>query len=215
MNDLQFNAKKMLHFISAVFVSPITLSYKLIESIRPSDSLFTSYSQFLSLIPGKTGSYLRTAFYRFSMTRCTADCVISFLVVFAQRDTEIEAGVYLGPGCNIGSCKVARNTLVGSGVHIMSGKKQHQFTDLAIPIKEQQGFFEKIVIGQDCWIGNAALIMANIGEKSIVGAGSVVTHDVPPYSIVAGNPARVIGNRASVKDSDTAKEPAIINLPSE
>jgi acetyltransferase-like isoleucine patch superfamily enzyme len=49
-----------------------------------------------------------------------------------------------------------------------------------------------VVIGNDCWIGAGVIIMPNvkIGESSIVGAGSVVTKDVPPFTIVAGTPAR-------------------------
>jgi virginiamycin A acetyltransferase len=53
----------------------------------------------------------------------------------------------------------------------------------------------KVTIGEDCWVGNGALIMANIGDKCIVGAASVVTKDIPDYSIVAGNPAKIIRNR--------------------
>lgn len=51
-----------------------------------------------------------------------------------------------------------------------------------------------IVIGHDSWLGANCIVMpgVSIGECCIVGAGSVVTHDVPPYSIVVGNPARVI-----------------------
>lgn len=51
-----------------------------------------------------------------------------------------------------------------------------------------------IVIGHDSWLGANCIVMpgVSIGECCIVGAGSVVTHDIPPYSIVVGNPARVI-----------------------
>ena len=77
----------------------------------------------------------------------------------------------------------------------MSGKEQHNFSDLERPIKEQGGRFQKVRIGQNCWIGNGAMIMANIGANCIVGAGSVVSNDIPDNSIVAGNPARVIKSR--------------------
>ena len=126
------------------------------------------------------------------MTYCSADTVVSFLTLFSQRDTEISTGVYIGPQCNIGKCKIGRDTLLGSGVHIMSGKGQHNFDDLSKPIKEQGGIFEKVSIGQDSWIGNGALIMANIGKHCVVAAGAVVINDVDDYSIVAGNPAKVI-----------------------
>ncbi|MCP5007919.1 MAG: acyltransferase, partial [Planctomycetes bacterium] len=55
--------------------------------------------------------------------------------------------------------------------------------------------FEKISIGEDTWIGNGSVVMANIGKKCIVGAGSVVTKDVEEYSIVAGNPAKLLKKR--------------------
>ena len=52
-----------------------------------------------------------------------------------------------------------------------------------------------ITIEDGVWIGAGAIVLANVtvGRKSIVGAGAIVTKDVPPFSIVAGNPAKVIG----------------------
>uniref|UniRef100_UPI0030C84C11 acyltransferase n=1 Tax=Ningiella ruwaisensis TaxID=2364274 RepID=UPI0030C84C11 len=152
----------------------------------------SAHSQFLSLFPGKVGAYLRAAFYRLALRHCDAHALISFGTILSQTDTSIGSGVYIGPQCNIGKCEIGNDTLLGSGVHIMSGKQQHNFEDLNTPIREQGGAFSLIRIGKDCWIGNGALIMANVGDKSIVAAGSVVTSDVPAKSIVAGNPAKVV-----------------------
>ena len=85
--------------------------------------------------------------------------------------------------------------MLGSNVDIISGKNQHYFANLDIPMREQGGELEKIIIGEDCWLGNSSVILANVGKKSIVAAGSVVIHDVPPYSIVGGNPAKIIKSR--------------------
>ena len=187
--------KKILHLIAIVLVSPITLSYLLLNSVLKSDTLFASFSQGLSLFPGKVGCYLRAGFYRFTLTHCSQTAYITFLTLFSQSDTEIASGVYIGPQCNIGKSKIGKNVLLGSNVHIMSGRGQHNFSDLDTPIKEQGGTFEKIEIGEDSWIGNGALIMANIGRSCIVAAGSVVIEEVCDYAIVAGNPATIIRMR--------------------
>lgn len=54
-----------------------------------------------------------------------------------------------------------------------------------------------VVVGNDVWLGHQTLVLSGvtIGDGAIIGAGSVVRHDIPPYAIVAGNPARVAGFR--------------------
>lgn len=74
----------------------------------------------------------------------------------------------------------------------------HEFKDRSTPmIMQGQRREEPVVICDDVWIGTRAIILpgVKIGSHSIVGAGAVVTKDVPEYSIVGGNPARVIGSR--------------------
>jgi maltose O-acetyltransferase len=60
----------------------------------------------------------------------------------------------------------------------------------------QQGFSQErpVVIGDDVWIGGQVIILpgVKVGSHSIIGAGSVVTKDVPQYAVVGGNPAKVI-----------------------
>ena len=75
----------------------------------------------------------------------------------------------------------------------------HKFDRTDIPMIDQ-GFTETepVVIGNDVWIGRRVIIMlgVNIGDGCILGAGAVVTKDVPAYSVVGGVPARIIKSRA-------------------
>lgn len=178
-----------------MFNLPLLVFFYIGGFLNRKDQVFWSLSQALSLIPGVMGNFLRKNFYRRAMTRCDQECAILFGTLFSQADTEIGKGVYIGPNCNIGSCKIENHCTIGSGVHIMSGKKQHEYSDLETPIQEQAGVFEKVVIGEDTWVGNCAVIMASVGKKCIIGAGAVVTKPVEDFSIVAGNPAKLLKKR--------------------
>ena len=192
MRDLTRTA---IYSTCCIVASPIVASYWLLALVADRDGLTASYSQFLSLLPGKLGDYVRKAALRFMLARCDSDCLVSFGVLLSHWDTEIEAGVYIGPQSNIGKCRIEKNCILGSGVHVMSGRRQHAFADPDTPIRDQGGQLEKVVLGADSWIGNGALILANVGKRCVVGAGAVVVEDVADGSVVAGNPARVLRKR--------------------
>ncbi|MEM7256613.1 MAG: DapH/DapD/GlmU-related protein [Pseudomonadota bacterium] len=194
---MQLKPKQLLAAVTTVLVFPLFLIYRILAIFLDANSIFTAHTQFLSLFPGKTGSYLRNSYCRLVMTGCDPEVVISFGTLFSQRDTEIGRGTYIGPQCNIGSCKIGRDCLLGSGVHVLSGKNQHAINDLNVPIREQGGKITKISIGDDCWIGNGAVVMADIGKQTVVAAGAVVVNPVADRVIVAGNPAVVIKERQS------------------
>ena len=66
-----------------------------------------------------------------------------------------------------------------------------------------------LVVGNDCWIGEAVIIgpgCVQIGDGVVIAAGSVVTKDIPDYSIVGGNPARIIRNRFDAADASLVAE---------
>ena len=92
----------------------------------------------------------------------------------------------------IGPIRIGNNVIVAQNV-VMSGLN-HQYVDISIPISKQAIITKEITIEDDCWIAANAVITGGvtIGKHSVVAAGSVVTKSVPAYSIVAGNPARVI-----------------------
>lgn len=187
--------KSAMHSAAFVVVLPLILSYRLLAALFSEDEALAGYSQFLSLFPGRTGSYLRVAFYSVTLARCSRDCYIGFGTLFSHRDTDVGAGVYIGPQCNIGSCRIADDCLLGSGVHVLSGKRQHSLNDLETPVRDQGGVFEKIAIGRDTWIGNGAILMAGTGKHCVVGAGAVLTNPIDDHEIAGGNPAQVISSR--------------------
>ncbi|WP_371195030.1 DapH/DapD/GlmU-related protein [Glaciecola sp. SC05] len=184
--------KIFAQWIAVFIMLPFTLLFFLLGFAAGKDEAISTLSQLLSLLPGKVGSYLRAGFYRFALKKCDPSAVIGFGTIFSQADTEIESGVYIGPQCNIGLCSIGTDTLLGSGVHIMSGKGQHNFDNPNVAIKDQGGEFEKISIGDNCWLGNGSLIMASIEKRCVIAAGAVVTSKTVSNTIVGGNPAKKI-----------------------
>lgn len=94
-----------------------------------------------------------------------------------------------------GGLTIGNNVMIAASTIIVPGN--HRIDDLDVPIRSQ-GYSQKgIVIGDDVWIGAGCLILdgVEIGSGSVVGAGSVVTGNVAPYTVVAGNPARVLRAR--------------------
>jgi acetyltransferase-like isoleucine patch superfamily enzyme len=194
-----WSAKKILKTgvsgVCRLLVLPLYLLYRFLEFFLKTDQPFQMSSHFLSLIPGLVGNYFRKEFYRITLARCGPDVCIEFGTIINQSTVEIGRNVYIGPRCSIGECVIEDDVLLGSNVDIISGRQQHYAFDLDVPIREQGGRLEKIVVGKDSWLGNSSVVMSNIGEKSIVAAGSVVVRDVEPFSVVAGNPARLIKKR--------------------
>jgi len=115
---------------------------------------------------------------------------------FAQ-DTIIGDNSGIGENCLVTSnVEIGRNVMMGPDVKIYT--INHNFKRIDIPMNEQ-GFqkSKKVIIEDDVWIGANVIILpgVKIGTGSILGAGAVISKNVEPYSIMAGNPARKVKSR--------------------
>lgn len=115
------------------------------------------------------------------------------------KGNDIIIGDYSGLGVNCkvrGPLEIGDNVMMGPEVRIMTSKHNTSRTDIPMQL---QGDLpkQKVTIGNDVWIGARVIILPGItvGMGAIIGAGAVVTKDVPEYTVVAGVPARIIKNR--------------------
>ncbi len=181
--------KKVLHAIFLAIAFPLALS----SGFGRLASAYRFWAQSCALVPGLPGDYLRTAYYRLTLEECSAESRIQFGSFFVHRQARVERGVYIGCYCVLGRTSIGERTQIGSGVQILSGKRQHPRDAEGRIMGSAHGIFETVAIGADCWIGSGAILLAEVGSGCTVGAGSVVVYPVPAGSIAVGNPARVVG----------------------
>ena len=108
----------------------------------------------------------------------------------------------IGLGCTlIGPVHIGNDIRLAQNI-VMSGLN-HNYEDLSKPISKQGVTTAPIVVEDESWIGSNSVVLpgVTIGKHCVVAAGSIVTKDVPPYSVVAGNPARIV--KQYVQESKT------------
>jgi len=180
---------------ATVAILPQFVSFKVRAAVMGDNRALVGSSQLLSLVPGLAGQYLRRAFLaRVLRGGCAATAAIEFGVLFSQVDSQIDDHVYIGPRCHLGHVHLERGVLLASGVHIPSGPYTHGM-DPSAPIHDQPGALRRVRIGAGSWIGSNAVVLADVGRDTIVGAGAVVTRPLPDRVIAAGVPATVVKRR--------------------
>ena len=191
-------AKILLRAAATVAVGPVLLLHAMKVPILGKDRALAGSTQLLALVPGLTGQYFRRAFLVWTIRDCHPSALVEFGTIFSKAEASLGENVYIGPYCSIGAAEIGRDTLIGPGVHLLSGARLHGTADPTTPIREQAGEVVRVSIGAGCWIGAGAVVMADIGQDSIVGAGAVVTRPIPSGVVAVGMPARVIRGRAEV-----------------
>jgi acetyltransferase-like isoleucine patch superfamily enzyme len=191
-------AKKLVDCLATLVVLPAFVLYRLGSLVAGEDRAFPGWSQAFSLIPGLTGEQLRRAFYRLTLTRCGDGACLTFGTIFSHSTASVGRNVYAGARCSLGGVTIEDDVLIASNVSIMNGSEQHGTERLDIPIRDQPGAFLDVTIGEGSWIGERAVISADVGKGCVIGAGSVVTKPIPDYAIAVGVPAKVVRFRTEI-----------------
>ena len=156
---------------------------------------YTLLAHAFALLPGIIGDYLRVAFYRMTLSSCSADSRIGFGTVFAHPEASVGPMVSIGLYCIIGRASIGARTQIASLVQIPSGRRQHPRDEQGKLSGTEPLGLQQTDVGSDCWIGASAIVLARVGDGTTVGAGAVVVQDLPPGVTAAGNPARVLQKR--------------------
>lgn len=147
---------------------------------------------------------------------------------YLKKRRKTEVGEYSYGGCmesgfNLGGeVRVGRYCSIANNVHYFGANHPLEcistsayFYNKKFGLEVKDVSRARLVIGNDVWIGYGVLITMNcrtIGNGAVIGAGAVVTHDIPPYAVVAGNPARIIRYRFTEEEREKLERSAWWNL---
>ena len=179
--------KRGVFAIAWLVLSPAIVLCWVESKTSPGERLYTVVAQGLAVLPGELGVRLRAAFYFGTVDRCDWETHFGFGTVITHRGASIADRVSTGLYCVIGHVTIGEGAMIGSRVSIPSGKRQHLDDHGRLAETTR---FDRVQIGARCWIGEGAIIVADVGARCIVSAGAVVVDPVPESTLVAGNPAR-------------------------
>lgn len=127
-----------------------------------------------------------------------------------ERGASLSSKLKIGSNSGIGQ-KAIISGAVEIGNNVMMGPecivytRNHRFSNTSIPMN-QQGYEEEkpVYIEDDVWIGGRVIILPGrkIGHGAVIGAGAVITKDVPPFAVVGGNPAHILKYRTTGEETN-------------
>lgn len=184
--------KTVADVIALVLVAPLALVCGLEHRLTSDgEGVFHFCAHVAALWPGLPGAYLRRAFYRLTLDACHPLCHIGFGAMFTHRQVRVGRSVYLGTWALVGSADLREGTSIGSRASLLSGTELHEFKDGAwTPFDAAK--LKQIALGPHAFVGEGAIVMADVGARTMVSAGAVVSAAVPDGIVVAGNPARFV-----------------------
>lgn len=144
-------------------------------------------------------NYFRVAVIRLFSPEFHSSYVSDGVTIWFPWRVRVGRNCSLNQGVNInGYGGVSLGDGVRMAAYVCINSTDHDFSNPEKPIGEQGMVTAPVVIEDDVWIGNHVVINrgVRIGKGSVIGSSSVVTKDIPPYSVAVGNPAKVIRSRA-------------------
>ncbi len=157
------------------------LSHRLNVELCDQDQTYRATLQ--ELCPGLDGAFIRAPF----------QCDYGYNL-YAGKGTFINFGFTC---LDLGEIRIGCRTLIGPNVQLLTAIHPMEAEERATGIERGA----EIVIGDDCWLGGGVIVCpgVRIGNRCIIGAGSVVTRNIPDDSVAVGNPARVIRTTSNVE----------------
>jgi acetyltransferase-like isoleucine patch superfamily enzyme len=192
--------KRLAFAAASLVVAPAALAARAEAALGRGEGVFSGCAELFAMVPGRPGTMLRAAYYAFTLRQASWETSVGFGTVIVHRAASLGRHASLGRFCVIGEADIGESVMIGSRVSVPSGRRQHLDDDGRLSADTCR--FDRVTIGAGCWIGDGAVVMADIGAASIVAAGSIVATPMPAGVTLGGNPARVLRGRTIVESEE-------------
>lgn len=165
----------------------------------------------VALVPGKPGNFVRAGYYLLTLESFHPTAIVSFGSFFSRREARIAARSGMGAYCIIGLVDIGTGVRIASRVSIISGLHEHGDSTSRGDGRTVRGASLRLSIGDGVWIGEGAVVGADVGAHATVSLGAVVTKPVPASCLAMGNPARMLPtarSQSSVPGTPAEEQPA-------
>ncbi len=194
--------KQLLHLGATILIAPMLLSFAVRARLIGRDRALQGATELLGLVPGLTGIIFRRAFLARVLPHCASTATIASGVIFSSASATLADHCYVGPYSTLGHVEVGAQALIAAGVRIPSGRHAHPSGELGAANTTRVVGRSRVRIGTGAWVGTGAIVMADVGADTVVGAGAVVTTPLEAGVVAVGSPARVVRRRAPSDPAD-------------
>ncbi|MFK7788831.1 MAG: DapH/DapD/GlmU-related protein [Phycisphaeraceae bacterium] len=191
--------KSIGQLLGALCALPLRMRYALAQRVVGDDRALSLTSEYAARMPGLLGLYTRQAFYGRVLDACGSDVHFGYQTLFSKHDAQVGDRVYLGRFCTVGRVTIGDDTRIADGVQLLSGRHHHG--NMQEGVSDRSVNHSRITIGRNVWIGANAVVMADVGDGAIIGAGAVVTKPVTTGQTVVGVPAKPIESLAQTRQA--------------
>jgi virginiamycin A acetyltransferase len=182
-------ARPVVDVLCIILTMPLVVLFR-IRFVR-----YTTVSNGLGLIPGTAGTALRRGWYRQTLASCGRNLLVDFGAGIRSPRSRVGDNCYIGLWSWIGWADIGNDFMSGSHLVVLSGRSQHGFSRLDLPMRRQPGAHRCVKIGDDVWAGASVTIAEDVAPHTVIASGAIVTKTFEPYDIIGGVPAKPIGSR--------------------
>ena len=180
-------------FMVSILALPIALCFILFGWLAIMLNAYKDVSILVSRVPFIYGQRVRYFYYKATLKSLGSNVIFNYGTFCQYRNIIVGNRILFGYFNTIGEVHMGDDIVIGGYVNFISGTNQHSFENPNEKISDQHaGGRRMISIGSDVWIGSNAIIASDIGNRCVIGAGTLLIKSAESYGVYVGNPAKLL-----------------------